>query len=415
MHTTMKYAFFIFMAIAVLSACSDLEMYTLEIPEGYITETTDTDDNLDSDDTSEEEEDTDTDDLETEDNIDTEDNDYDLEQQIADCQTDGAAMIYAGDDIATYLDAVDEDGNYTYDQLIIVDAVDYYLGTYYATHSIRISACDPDNRPTLHGAICSGNTEDDIIIELSDLIFDGAEYNYTNSSGTTSTMGTQGQMFSARATGTVTLLSIDGCIIKNYTKSICYDNYGATIENIIINDCVCDSTGASNGGGTFDFRKGSLGNLIVSNSTFMNGSRDFTRIASSATCTFFTNCTFFRVCNIDYSNNTGLIRQPSGSFYMTNCIIDQLGTSDGETYVSYGYWTKSSTYYGADFNYSNVYYCNSPNIWTGYLTSAPDGVSSANTGIATSTSFNTTSDGYIDITIQNSAFPEGVGDPRWYY
>lgn len=65
MHMTMKYAFFISVAITILSACSDLEMYTFEIPEGYITDT-DTDDNLNSNDTSEDNEDTDNDDLNTE-------------------------------------------------------------------------------------------------------------------------------------------------------------------------------------------------------------------------------------------------------------------------------------------------------------------------------------------------------------
>lgn len=51
-------------AITILPACSDLEMYTFEIPEGYITDT-DTDDNLNSNDTSEDNEDTNNDNDET--------------------------------------------------------------------------------------------------------------------------------------------------------------------------------------------------------------------------------------------------------------------------------------------------------------------------------------------------------------
>lgn len=398
-------------SIVLFCACSDLETYTFLTPESSITQNDSSNDN-----TADDEENLDTEQEEDTDTSEDEDFEYDSDdyQQITDCQVDGAALIYAGDDLTVYLDSVDKNGNFAYDQFIIVDATDYYLGEYYTTRSISISACDPDNRPTIHGSIYSSNTDDAITIEISDIIFDGAEYNYTYSDGSSSTMKTLGQMFIAKTAGTVTMLYIDGCIIKNYTKGVCYDNTGATISNICIFDCVCDSIGASDGGAIFDFRKGTLSTLVVSNSTFMNGSRDFTRIASSATVTTFCDCTFFRVCTSENSNNSGLIRQSSGYLSMINCVVDQLGTTDGETYVERGYWTKNASNYGAEFYYSNVYYCNSQNIWTGYLTSAPDGVSEAQTGVATS-NFNTTSDGYIDITIQNSGFPDNVGDPRWYY
>lgn len=326
--------------------------------------------------------------------------------------------VYLGDDLKALVDSVDEDGNYLADEFIIVDQGDYVVGSWTISRSVTIRGYNPLSRPTIHGAVWNGNTTDDdaVTFEFTDIIFDGAEYNYTDSEGEANTMSQEGQVFVVKATGEITSVTFDGCLIKNYSKGVCYDNVGATIGDIVINDCVCDSI-EGNGGGTFDFRTGSLGSLTVTNSTFMNGGRDFTRIASgSNTVTTFSDCTFFRICNYDNSNNSGLIRQTSGTFTMTNCIVDQLGTVDGETYLSYGFWTKSSSNYAAEFSYSNVYYSNSENIWTGYLTSAPDGVSELSTGVGLTDEFDLTSDGTIDITLQSEDYI-GVecGDPRWYY
>lgn len=325
--------------------------------------------------------------------------------------------VYEGDDLAALIDSVDEDGNYLADEFYIIDQADFVVGSWTISRSVTIHGYNPAARPTIHGAVWNGNTDSSIELVFTDIIFDGAEYAYTSAEGEAKTMSAEGQVFVAKTTGTVSLVSFEGCLIKNYTKGICYDNTGATIDAIVIDDCVCDSIGADDGGGHFDFRKGSLGALTVSNSTFMNGSRDFTRLVSSATVTTFSDCTFFRVCTSESSYNSGLIRQASGTFTLTNCVVDQLGTTDGETYVEYGYWTKSSSNYAAEFSYSNVYYSNSSNIWTGYLTSAPDGVSELSTGVGVSEDgFSLTSDGYIDITLQSEDYiGVYVGDPRWYY
>ena len=80
------------------------------------------------------------------------------------------------------------------------------------------------------------------------------------------------------------------------------------LESLLVHDF-------GTGGDFIDFRKGSVGNIKVSSSTFYNGIRTFLRVDASVNTGAVTvqNNTFYNLCSVDSKDNNGILHVRSGS------------------------------------------------------------------------------------------------------
>lgn len=308
----------------------------------------------------------------------------------------GAFPVYAGDDLKALLDST-ELGN----SFVIIDPDTFKIGTYALNRSIEIKGFNPGQRPIICGAITSAVEAE---FKASAVIFEGQ---YSMEVDGVMTDKQEGHFFDAKDAVNLSI-NLDGCEFRNYQKGQIYNNSKAIFGDIIMNDCVVrDCKG--DGGDFFDLRGGELGNLTVTNSTFMNGSRAFVRMQSTLSGSVtFSNCTFYNIAMSDNSNNTGLFRVENGNTVLENLYIIEMPTTDallssakyagclGRTDKNKGTWTVN-----------NVYYYNCPNLLSQFV---PEGfapvekdpiVKDASKGDLTITNFDLK--GVI------------VGDPRWYF
>lgn len=302
-----------------------------------------------------------------------------------------ATPVYAGDNFKSMLDDA-EDGA----EFILVDEAEFKIGSYALTKSVTISGLKPAARPTLNGAFTLGT--DEVSLKLKSVIMNGS-YEDTDDSGATTNV-LKGHPFDCTANAaTIASIELEDCLFQNYQKGFIYNNKKANVGSIIINNCVIKDI-EGDGGDFIDFRGGSLENCTVTNSTFMNGGRAFLRVQVAAAISF-KNCTFYRMCIFDNSNNSGIVRmKDGGSISFENCLFDKIG--DG---VAFGLWAKAGNI-TAEESYKNNYYNSCANLWEGFYTVPADGFSAADPQPADAANG--------DLTITNLDFPANVGDPRWY-
>lgn len=307
--------------------------------------------------------------------------------------------VYAGDDLIEKLNDT------SYESYIIVDEAEFVIGDYTMTRPLTISGFKPSARPTISGRFNSAT--EGVTLTLNNVIMNGT-YIATNEEGVEA-QSVQGQLFEAKGAVSIPAITLNGCLIRKYQKNFIYNNAKALFGTITITNCVVDSI-PGDGGDFFDFRGGELAELNVSNSTFMNGARAFLRIQVAADVKF-TNCTFFRICSFDNSNNSGVVRMKNGGkISFEKCVFDQIGTPDGTTFYAApeGSWAKTGNI-TAEESYLGNTYSNSTNLWADgtFYTSAPSGFSENDPKVKDAASG--------DLTITNIDFPQGVGDPRWAY
>lgn len=298
--------------------------------------------------------------------------------------TGGMTLVEEGEDLIAAIEADNGEGLY-------LTGSTYDLGEYELTKSITIAAL-PANRPTINGRFKV--TADITSISLANLIFDGE--------------GSLSNVLEITDNNSVGTISFEGCDILNMSSHIIYGNTGS-IGDITINNCIWDNI-AGNGGDGLDFREGGkLNSITVTNTTFSNGIRTFLRCQAELTGNIsFTNCTFYNICNVNNSNNSGLFRITNGAnstLTVHNCIFYGIGF-DGAS-GNMGVWARTGSNMAGKESYQYNYWYNSPNLWGGlYATDNASVATEADPG------FVDAENGDFTITNEDMIYYE-VGDTRW--
>lgn len=302
-----------------------------------------------------------------------------------------ATPLYEGDDLKAALDAA-EDGA----EFILVDPVEFTIGKYELTKSVKIQGYKPSDRPTVKGMFVVNSTVSSLT--LKDLIIDGKDAGEAGADATALVDLTD-------AVANLGELTVTGCKIVNMSQHIIYNNVKATYGVVTFDDCVIDSCAPSGGDG-FDLRGGALTSLTVTNTTIMNGIRSLLRCQVKAGCTF-EHCTFYNICTADDGNNSGLFRlDKSGSTLTTNdLLIVNVGPTGTIQNANSGTWGRSDKNKNCTESNKNIYYCNCQNLWT-------NDQKDAYTSFAKEVDpqFKDAANG--DLTIGDEDLK--AGDPRWY-
>ncbi len=296
------------------------------------------------------------------------------------------ANVTANDDLSSVIDASEEGA------VLILAAGTYNLGGKEITKSIVIEGQKWYDMPVIIGQFSCGTPVSSITLR------------YLNIQG----QDDYGQMFNASASEcNLGTLTVQGCEISGYSNNILYSNSGGTYGDIIISDTyIHDIPGG--GGDGFDFRGGAVGSLTLENSTVANGIRTLLRMQVAADVAF-RNCTFYRACIADNSNNRGFFRMSGGgtSLEVSKCLFVETGI-EGSGGAIYGNWSQAGDISEeVSLNYRDNYYFNTIGLWEGEYTDPGEvDATEANPG------FVDPANGDFTITNQN-LIDEEVGPSRW--
>lgn len=297
----------------------------------------------------------------------------------------GAKRVNPEDDLVAILDAA-ADG----DAFVLFPGT-YNLGAYEVKKSLKLSGYKSNDKPVIYGQLTCGSAVNSL--ELKSIKFLG--------NGDPAVM--LGQFFNLLSGCNLKSFTINDCDISNYTNQLIYNNVAGTIGDFIISNSLIHHIEGSGGDG-IDFRGGTLGSMKVENTTFYNGFRTFVRMQAKAGAISFTSCTFYKISNLDNSNNHGLFRIADGStFQVSNCLFNETGLS-APTNATSGNWCRQASNMKATASYSNNIYYSCPNLWVGLYTSPSQcSASEANPQFKDPTKG--------DFTVQSIVV--NVGDPRW--
>ncbi|WP_258105296.1 DUF5123 domain-containing protein [Marinoscillum sp. MHG1-6] len=289
------------------------------------------------------------------------------------------------DDLAAKIDAAAEG-----DTLILAEGM-YDIGSYILAKSIVIEGQKSYDKPVITGQFQVETTIASIGLVLLDM---RGENNYN-------------QVFNVTAaTGNPVKLVFDRCEISGYKNNILYNQGSGTYGDVImINSYVYDIDGG--GGDGFDIRGGAFGSLTVENCTFSNGIRSFLRMQVIADVKF-KNCTFYKVCTVDNSNNRGFFRMSAAgnSLEVSNCLFVDTGF-ESATNGNLGNWTKSGDVAPeVSTTFKNNFYYNAFALFEGQYLAVDVDATEANPAFvdASSGDFTVTNQDIIDA---------NVGDTKW--
>lgn len=295
-----------------------------------------------------------------------------------------AVKVYPGDDLKTILDEL-EDG-----KSIALFGGEYTIGTYELAKSVEIFSAKISDKATITGTFKLTGSIETLKITNVNIVSTTSEGSGANLVGV------------ASASAGVKNLVFEGCTIDKPKGSIIYDNSGATWGDIIIENCIFQNIAADGDG--FDFRKGNLANLTVTNTTFMNGGRSLSRIATANTVVTFENVTLYNICTVDDGNNRGLfaLEKAGQKLVVNNLLIVGVGPQGAAQNAAAGTWAKSDKY-KCDQDINNVYYWSCPNLWSGACKDAHSFATELDPGYKGNDPTVTSDDGVY----------YKVGDPRW--
>ena len=215
-----------------------------------------------------------------------------------------------------------------------------------------------------------------------------------------------GNAFEVSAPIDATNIIVRDCEIANFNKSLFYAGVdGATVNNVTLNRLLVHGMGT--GQGIIDVRKPLFTAIVVENSTFFDGGRDFIRLdGTSAQCVMsasIRNNTFSNV-SIDAANSILYVRTQDidGKYTVENNLFLNEG---GSTTVL----AKSGCKVPA-MNNNWFYNCTSENFWTGGISKE---VATAGGGELEADPCANSAEGQFKLTnleIKNAK----VGDPRWW-
>lgn len=296
------------------------------------------------------------------------------------------ANVTANDDLSAAIDAAAEGAT------LVLAAGTYQLGGKTLTKSITIEGQKFYDMPVIVGQFACESAVSSVTLRYLDMRGEG-DY---------------GQMFNAASSAcNLSALTIEGSEISGYDNNIIYSNSDGTYGDITILDTyIHDIPGG--GGDGFDFRGGVVGSLTVENSTIANGIRTLLRMQVPADVAF-KNCTFYRACIADNSNNRGFFRMSGGgnSLEVSKCLFVETGV-EGSGGAIYGNWSRAGDISEeVALTYRDNYYFNTIGLWEGeYLDPSEVDASEADPGLVDPAS------GDFTITNQN-LIDDAVGPARW--
>lgn len=260
------------------------------------------------------------------------------------------------------------------------------------TKSITIQGAVYYDKPLVYGQLSCGTTVGSIAVKS--VIFSSDPGNV------------KGQFFNATSTCNLTSLVLEDVEIRDYSNSfISSTSTSAVFGSITITDAYVHSIPGGGGDG-IDVRGGTIGSLTVSNSTFANGFRSFLRMQASCVSSF-KNCTFYKVCGLDNSNNTGLFRSSGGgTLEVSSCLFVETGV-ENPTAVQAGNFCRNAGNMTATPTYSNNNIHGCMNLLVGLYTSASEiSATELNPGFVDAPNG--------DFTVTNQTLIDRqVGDKRW--
>ncbi|MFS0488927.1 fibronectin type III domain-containing protein [Leadbetterella byssophila] len=295
----------------------------------------------------------------------------------------GAIVINPGDDITTIFQNAKEG-----------DVFGLLPGTYTSgditiSKSISIKGARPNDKPVLKGTIF--RVSEGAGLDLKDLHLDG----------TGSLDGNQTIIYAA---GNFKPLSIDGCIIRNYTKGTLYVNNATLIESVSISNTIYSEI-ECNGGDFIDFRNGLTPKFDFFNNTAYNSAlaRDFFRMDAGGSTNFpdvksiisIRNNTFNNVSN---GNNRRMlyIRLANHEISFEKNMITN----------TQGYHTNQASTNIVKFDKNN--YFNAPN----FKGSTQSGAKNDPSGTTLDPGYTNAAGGNFKVSNEELRF-QGIGDPRW--
>lgn len=200
-------------------------------------------------------------------------------------------------------------------------------------------------------------------------------------------------------------VDIVNCEMSAFTKGLFYDNYVSNVSHFIVDGLFCNDFQAS-GGDFIDVRQASTyGDVIVRNSTFANGQRDFIRIdKATVESLVLDHCTINNWCVKGTNNGIFYVRGTVNSFVCSNNLfMNEIG-------VEKNCLVRQATYKMPTF--SGNWYYNVGGEEDYFLKNVTAPVATADGGIlkdspcqdADALLFNLTNSTLLD---------KKVGDPRW--
>jgi hypothetical protein len=210
-------------------------------------------------------------------------------------------------------------------------------------------------------------------------------------------------------------LSVSGSKIYNFNKSfiITQTSSACSVESILVDNCIVSDI-YNDGGDFLDYRLSYIGNLTITNSTFINcatvNTRDFIRMDGESKGNTYddgtrtpeievSNCTFYNVMNSESSmKRLFYVRWTQHTIKSSNNLMAEMGVS---------VYTNQSLTLQPECTYNNYFNA------VGYFTEAE------NVKIDNSSNYTTLDPGFADpengnFTVTNQTLLDNrVGDPRW--
>jgi len=196
-------------------------------------------------------------------------------------------------------------------------------------------------------------------------------------------------------------IQLRGCEVSKYSKSVLYGNIEGTVGNANLNGLLVHDMGT--GQGTIDIRKKVYGSIVVENSTFYNGCRDFIRADASVAGSLCIRNNTFSAVSVDAANSILYVRCDVGEQYVVenNLFLNETGTT---TILA-----KTGTKVPVMKN-NHFFNCSSAAFWNGTIdqtTATGNGGSALDTDPCTDSA-----NGKFKL-VNQSLKTLGVGDPRW--
>lgn len=259
------------------------------------------------------------------------------------------ANVFADDDLAEAIAGAAEG------DVLVLEAGTYVVGTVDLAKSITIQGQKPYDKPVVYAKLTCGNAVN--AITLRDIRFRGDDL-----------VTPQATFFETLAGCNLSSLTVEGCEVSNYTNQIIYNNTAGTYGTVTFKGSFFHDIPGGGGDG-IDFRGGAITAFNVENCTFANGIRTLYRMQVACN-TSFRNCTFYKVCILDNSNNAGLFRaNVGGTFEVARSLFVETGVAS-PTNTGAGNFVRNATNMAATPTYDNNNIFGCQNLLVGLYTSA---------------------------------------------
>ncbi len=164
---------------------------------------------------------------------------------------------------------------------------------------------------------------------------------------------------------TADAVTLNGCIVKNYDRSLIRGTSGGSVDVVTINDCIVEDVTSGNNE-FLDFRSCAVNEINITNSTFSKSSntRHFLRCDDIAglegQIINIENCTFYQVATP--ANRLVYIRTLGNKVTVKNCVFSEMADAEyriddpatGFPVIDYNYYHQSPVLAASEFNGPNI-------------------------------------------------------------